>query len=83
MSAVTKAVEVVKESNGTGITSVNGMHRELMRLQNSHQTDRSNQYTAQDGENFIASESDRQFLLIKYVIVSFSLPHALAQNHTY
>ena len=59
------------------------MHRELMRLQNSHQTDRSNQYTAQDGENFIASESDRQFLLIKYVIVSFSLLHALAQNHTY
>ena len=59
------------------------MHRELMRLQNSHQTDRSNQYTAQDGENFIASESDRQFLLIKYVLVSFSLPHALAQNHTY
>ena len=59
------------------------MHRELVRLQNSHQTDRSNQYTAQDGENFIASESDRQFLLIKYVIVSFSLLHALAQNHTY
>ncbi|KAM3692713.1 hypothetical protein ACJW31_08G109400 [Castanea mollissima] len=65
VSAVTKAVEVVKESNGTGITSVNGMHREVMRLENSHQTNRSNQYTAQDGENFIASESDKQFLFIK------------------
>ena len=64
MSAVKKAVDAGKESNGTGITSVNGMRRELMRVPNSHQTDSSNQYTAQD-DDFIASESDRQMLLIK------------------
>jgi SYP6 family syntaxin len=57
-------VDAGKESNGTGITSVNGMRRELMRVPNSHQTDSSNQYTAQD-DDFIASESDRQMLLIK------------------
>ncbi|GMY15943.1 syntaxin-61 [Fagus crenata] len=64
VSAVKKAVDAGKESNGTGITSVNGMRRELMRVPNSHQTDSSNQYTAQD-DDFIASESDRQMLLIK------------------
>ncbi|KAA8517958.1 hypothetical protein F0562_015432 [Nyssa sinensis] len=36
-----------------------------MRLPNSHQTDRPNQYIAQDNDNFISSESDRQLLLIK------------------
>uniref|UniRef100_A0A2N9EYR0 t-SNARE coiled-coil homology domain-containing protein n=1 Tax=Fagus sylvatica TaxID=28930 RepID=A0A2N9EYR0_FAGSY len=64
VSAVKKAVDAGKELNGTGITSVNGMRRELMRVPNSHQTDSSNQYTAQD-DDFIASESDRQMLLIK------------------
>ncbi|KAK4607553.1 hypothetical protein RGQ29_001415 [Quercus rubra] len=63
--SVKKAVEAGKESNGTSSTSVNGMHRELMRLPNSHQTDRSNKYAGEDDDDFIASESDRQLLLIK------------------
>nr|POE73801.1 syntaxin-61 [Quercus suber] len=63
--SVKKAVEAGKESNGSSSTSVNGMHRELMRLPNSHQTDRSNKYTGEDDDDFIASESDRQLLLIK------------------
>ncbi|KAK9999433.1 hypothetical protein SO802_019036 [Lithocarpus litseifolius] len=63
--SVKKAVEAGKESNGTSSTSVNGMHRELMRLPNSHQTGRSNKYAGEDDDDFIASESDRQLLLIK------------------
>lgn len=62
-----KAVLSGREANGIGTTSASGMRRELMRLPNSHQTDRSNQYTAaQDNDDFIQSESDRQMLLIKY-----------------
>ena len=44
---------------------VNGMRRELMRLPNSHQTEKSNHYASQDNDDFISSESDRQLLLIK------------------
>uniref|UniRef100_A0A2P2LA27 t-SNARE coiled-coil homology domain-containing protein n=1 Tax=Rhizophora mucronata TaxID=61149 RepID=A0A2P2LA27_RHIMU len=40
------------------------MRRELMRMPNTHQTDRMNQYT-QDNDDFIQSESDRQLLLMK------------------
>ncbi|KAJ7960777.1 syntaxin-61-like [Quillaja saponaria] len=65
VGTVKRAVEAGKESNRTSSNSVNGMRRELMRLPNSHQTDRSNQYTAQHNDDFIASESDRQLLLIK------------------
>uniref|UniRef100_A0A5B7AU15 Putative Syntaxin of plants 61 n=1 Tax=Davidia involucrata TaxID=16924 RepID=A0A5B7AU15_DAVIN len=54
----------VKKAVAAG-KDLNGMRQELMRLPNSHQTDRSNQYIAQDNENFISSESDRQLLLIK------------------
>ncbi|XP_027333842.1 syntaxin-61-like isoform X4 [Abrus precatorius] len=64
VSTVKKAVEVRKGSNTTEHASVNGMHRELMRLPNSHQTT-SDQYAAQDNDDFIESESDRQMLLIK------------------
>ncbi|KAF2289554.1 hypothetical protein GH714_037123 [Hevea brasiliensis] len=60
---VKKAVVAGKEVNSNGTTSVNGMRRELIRLQNSHQKDKSNPY-AQD-DDFIQSESDRQLLLIK------------------
>ncbi|PQQ18766.1 syntaxin-61 [Prunus yedoensis var. nudiflora] len=62
VGAVKKAVEAGKDSTGT---SVNGMRRELMRLANSQETDRSNQYAAQHNDDFITSESDRQLLLIK------------------
>uniref|UniRef100_A0A2P2LA36 t-SNARE coiled-coil homology domain-containing protein n=2 Tax=Rhizophora mucronata TaxID=61149 RepID=A0A2P2LA36_RHIMU len=61
---VKKAVVAGKEANVSGTTSVNGMRRELMRMPNTHQTDRMNQYT-QDNDDFIQSESDRQLLLMK------------------
>ncbi|XP_038690376.1 syntaxin-61-like isoform X2 [Tripterygium wilfordii] len=56
-----KAVVAGEDSNGTRSVSVSGMRRELMRMPNSHQ---NNQY-AQDDDDFIQSESDRQLLLIK------------------
>lgn len=62
VGAVKKAVEAGKESVGT---SAAGMRRELMRLANSQETDRSNQYAAHHNDDFITSESDRQLLLIK------------------
>ncbi|KAG5222831.1 hypothetical protein OIU76_026243 [Salix suchowensis] len=40
------------------------VRRELMRMPDSQQTDKSNQYT-QDNDDLIQSESDRQVLLIK------------------
>ncbi|CAK9152958.1 unnamed protein product [Ilex paraguariensis] len=62
---VKKAVVAGQELNGTSTSNVNGMRRELMRMPNSHQPDKSNQYRAQDNDDFISSESDRQLLLIK------------------
>ncbi|KAJ0046979.1 hypothetical protein Pint_04090 [Pistacia integerrima] len=61
---VKKTVIAGRDLNGFGSTSASGMRRELMRMPNNHQTDRSNQYAAQD-DDFIQSESDRQMLLIK------------------
>lgn len=60
-----KPVMSGKGSDGLNTSSVDGMRRELMRVQNSYQTDRSNQYTIEDNDDFISSESDRQLLLIK------------------
>ncbi|GFP80090.1 syntaxin-61 [Phtheirospermum japonicum] len=62
---VKKSVVTGQELNGTSTTNFNGMRRELMRLPNPHQTDQPNQYRAQDNEDFISSESDRQLLLIR------------------
>lgn len=60
-------------ANGVGTMSASGMRRELMRLPNSHQA-KSNQYAAaQDNDDFIQSESDRQLLLVKYGLL-LSLP---------
>ncbi|XVF27575.1 hypothetical protein REPUB_Repub14bG0120300 [Reevesia pubescens] len=58
---VKKAVVAGKENGNTA----SAMRRELMRMPNSHQPDGSNQYNAEDNDDFIASESDRQMLLIK------------------
>ncbi|XP_022724226.1 syntaxin-61-like [Durio zibethinus] len=58
---VKKAVVAGKENGNCASV----MRRELMRLPNLHQPDRSNLYTAEDNDDFIASESDRQMLLIK------------------
>jgi len=60
-----KAVVAGKEVNGTSTSNASGMRRELMRMPNSHQTDRSNHYVAQDNDDFISSESDQQLLLIR------------------
>ncbi|CAK7350501.1 unnamed protein product [Dovyalis caffra] len=61
---VKKAVVSGREVNLSGTASVNGMRRELLRMPNAQQTDKSNQYS-QDNDDFIQSESDRQMLLIK------------------
>jgi syntaxin 6 len=66
----------VEAGKGSTHASINGMHRELMRLPDSHQsTSKSNQYSAGDNDDFIESESDRQMLLIKYLFFSSSLLH--------
>ncbi|KAL2582662.1 hypothetical protein AAZV13_14G021800 [Glycine max] len=61
---VSTAKKAVQAGKGLNNASLNGMHKELMRLPSSHQTT-SNQYAAQDNDDFIESESDRQMLLIK------------------
>lgn len=65
MKNVKKSAAIGNESNGTSTSNVNGMHRELMRLPNAYQVDKSNQYAAQDNDDYISSESDRQLLLIR------------------
>ncbi|XP_019152318.1 PREDICTED: syntaxin-61 [Ipomoea nil] len=62
---VKKSVVAGKESNGMSSSNFDGMRRELMRMPDSHQTGRNDPYTAQDNDDFISSESDRQLLLIK------------------
>ncbi|KAL5802431.1 hypothetical protein ACOSQ4_030736 [Xanthoceras sorbifolium] len=62
---VKKAVLAGKELNGAGTTSASGMRRELRRLPNSHEAETSNSYAAQDNDDFIQSESDKQLLLIR------------------
>ena len=61
---VKKALKRGQEANGTG-TTANTKRRELMRIPNPHETDRSNPYSAHDNDDFISSESDRQLLLIR------------------
>ncbi|XP_062077747.1 syntaxin-61 isoform X1 [Humulus lupulus] len=65
VSTVKKALTRGKETNGTGTTSANAMRRELMKLPHPFGTDRPDPYSANDNDDFIASESDRQLLLIK------------------
>lgn len=62
--STTKKAAAAGGSNITNNASLNGMHRELMRLPNSHQA-ASDQYAARDNDDFIESESDRQMLLMK------------------
>lgn len=62
---VKKSVVSGKEWNGTSTSDFNGMRRELMRLPNPHQNEKSNQYAARENDDFISSESDRQLLLIR------------------
>ncbi|KAL0431142.1 UNVERIFIED_CONTAM: syntaxin [Sesamum radiatum] len=62
---VKKSLVTRNESNGTSTSNINGMRRELMRIQNSYEAEKSNQYNAQDNDDFISSESDRQLLLMR------------------
>ncbi|KAE8673387.1 Syntaxin-61 [Hibiscus syriacus] len=61
VGTVKKTVVARKETGNTA----SAMHRELMRLPISHQADRSNLYSTEDNDDFIASELDRQMLLIR------------------
>ncbi|XP_038995744.1 syntaxin-61-like [Hibiscus syriacus] len=58
---VKKAVGAGKEND----RSASAIRRELMRLPNSQQPDMPDHYSAKNTDDFIASESDRQTLLIK------------------
>ncbi|KAF7149790.1 hypothetical protein RHSIM_Rhsim02G0085700 [Rhododendron simsii] len=62
---VKKTVVAGRMLDGTSSSNVNGMRRELMRMPNSHQGGRSNQYAAPNNDDIVSSESDRQLLLIK------------------
>ncbi|XP_055820585.1 syntaxin-61-like isoform X2 [Solanum dulcamara] len=55
-----KAVVAGKDSNGTSTSNLNGMRRELLRLPDSDQKERSNAYSARKNDDFMSSESDRQ-----------------------
>lgn len=67
VDTVRKSVEAGKEKGSSVGSSFSGMRNELMRLPDDHasQAGRSNHYVAQDNDDFISSESDRQLLLIK------------------
>lgn len=62
-----KSIVTGKESYGTSTSNLNGMRRELLRLPDSDQKERSNAYSARDNDDFISSESDRQLLLMRYL----------------
>ncbi|GMH22242.1 hypothetical protein Nepgr_024085 [Nepenthes gracilis] len=66
VNMVRKAVSAGKGLSFQETASVNGMHRELMRLQVGHTPEMagSNQY-AHENDDILSSESDRQLLLIK------------------
>ncbi|XP_078438189.1 syntaxin of plants 61 [Wolffia australiana] len=67
VSAVKKALDAARDRNKSLISSADGKHLEMMRLPNdgTHSNSRSNHYDAEDNDDFISSESDRQSLLIK------------------
>lgn len=61
-----RTIEAGKENSSIS-TNLNGSRQELLRLPNDRtsQAGRSNHYLAQNDDDFISSESDRQMLLIK------------------
>lgn len=65
VGSMKKAVVAGKQSNGTSTSNLSGMRRELLRLPDSEQKERSNAYNARDNDDFISSESDRQLLLMR------------------
>ncbi|KAJ8561341.1 hypothetical protein K7X08_027531 [Anisodus acutangulus] len=65
VGSMKKAVVAGKQSNGTSTSNLSGMRRELLRLPDSDQKERTNGYTARNNDDFISSESDRQLLLMR------------------
>ncbi|KAM3337889.1 syntaxin-61 isoform X2 [Capsicum galapagoense] len=65
VGSMKKSVVAGKQSNGTSTSTLGGMRRELLRLPDSDQKERSNAYNARDNDDFISSESDRQLLLMR------------------
>ncbi|XP_060211245.1 syntaxin-61-like [Lycium barbarum] len=65
VGSMKKAVVAGKESNGTSTSNLNGMRRELLRLPDSDQNERSDAYSARDNDDFMSSELDRQLLLMR------------------
>ncbi|XP_051115428.1 syntaxin-61 [Andrographis paniculata] len=62
---VKRTVASGNELNGTSTSNINGLRRELMRLPDPHQADKSAHYATQHNDDFISSESDRQLLLMR------------------
>ncbi|XP_010549364.1 PREDICTED: syntaxin-61-like [Tarenaya hassleriana] len=58
-----KTVLAGKGSNG--VAGAKEMRRELMRMPNSSETERYDQFAARNDDDFVQSQSDRQLLLIK------------------
>lgn len=59
---------VTTQSNSAG-TNLYGMRQELMKLPNDRSHQAKSQYSTEDNDEFISSESDRQLLLIRLSIV--------------
>lgn len=53
---------------GSSSSTFNGMRQELMSLRSARQQDRSSHYIAKDHDDFISSESDRQMLLVRWIM---------------
>lgn len=62
---VKKEVVARMEMSGTTTSNASGMRGVLSRMPDSHDTDISNQYIAKENDDFVSSDSDTQFLLMK------------------
>lgn len=67
IDAIRKSVEAGRDKNASIISGLGGSRQGLTRLPDSHnsQETKPNHYIAQDNDDFISSESDRQMLLIR------------------
>ncbi|KAL7584338.1 syntaxin-61 isoform X1 [Lactuca sativa] len=72
-TARTQVVSVKKsvmgtDLNGSSSSTFSGMRQELMSLPSPRQQDRASHYIAKDHDDFISSESDRQMLLVRWIM---------------
>ena len=56
---------VLAGKGSAGAGNASEVRRELMRMPNSNEASRYDQYGGRDADGFVQSESDRQLLLIK------------------